>query len=149
MARGIKWELSNGRARDFRHVQSHAMWMARVASEERAILDHLEVVVAEAKNAPCKDCGKTYAPHVMQFDHLDPKTKSFSIGQFRTLFPSVEILRAEIAKCELVCANCHAERTQRRREAVREARAVAARLRRVAEQRRAQAEDALPPEPIQ
>ncbi len=28
--------------------------------------------------------------------------------------PSVEVLITEMAKCELVCANCHAERTYQR-----------------------------------
>lgn len=66
-------------------------------------------IIREAKNRPCADCGTQYPYYVMQFDHLDPSEKSFAIGIAATRSP--EVLRAEIAKCEVVCANCHAERT--------------------------------------
>jgi predicted HNH restriction endonuclease len=52
----------------------------------------------------------------MDFDH-EPGTKRITIGhekEARAL--SEEELRWEIAKCELVCANCHREREHQRRE---------------------------------
>lgn len=45
----------------------------------------------------------------MQFDHINPEEKSFNIGQNAQMRRSR--LAAEIAKCEVVCANCHWERT--------------------------------------
>jgi len=64
--------------------------------------------INEVKKSPCVDCGKQYPPYVMQFDHRDPTQKLFNIGNNnRTL----ALTMAEIAKCDLVCANCHAERT--------------------------------------
>ena len=59
---------------------------------------------------PCTDCGRVYAPQVMQWDHLPGSLK---LGNISTDFRGrsrQEILN-EIAKCELVCANCHAIRT--------------------------------------
>jgi len=47
----------------------------------------------------------------MQFDHVRG-VKSFGIGGRVT--SRVETLAAEIAKCDVVCANCHAERTHGR-----------------------------------
>jgi hypothetical protein len=61
-------------------------------------------------NVPCKDCYKMYPPYVMQFDHRIPSEKSFEISGAKLVYP-IEILCREIAKCDLVCANCHAERT--------------------------------------
>ncbi len=67
------------------------------------------------KNKPCKDCGKTYPPYVMDFDHLDSEEKEFQLGQ--ALNWGKEKVLKEIAKCELVCANCHRERTHNRSNA--------------------------------
>ena len=62
------------------------------------------------KNVPCMDCGKKYPPYVMDFDHRDPSTKSFTISQRRATI-SLQALENEIAKCDIICANCHRERT--------------------------------------
>ena len=63
------------------------------------------------ENRPCSDCGGTFHPVAMDFDHRPgaPKTKSISnmVNHHRL---RSEILR-EIAKCELVCSNCHRIRT--------------------------------------
>jgi len=48
----------------------------------------------------------------MQFDHLSDK--EFVLAKAR-LFSKKKILE-EIHKCEVVCANCHAERTHKRRQ---------------------------------
>ena len=64
------------------------------------------------KNQPCKDCGRSYPPYVMHFDHL--KDKSFEIT--RSIGKKMSILLKEIDKCEIVCANCHAIRTHNRRK---------------------------------
>ncbi|OZE35613.1 hypothetical protein CH259_16425 [Rhodococcus sp. 05-2254-4] len=52
-----------------------------------------------------------YPYYVMQFDHLGDK--HFNIGQMGPTSGRARLV-AEIAKCEVVCANCHAERTFRR-----------------------------------
>ena len=63
------------------------------------------------EKTPCKDCGKHYPYYVMQFDHI--KDKDFNIGARTSV--SVKKLKLEIDKCEIVCANCHAERTYQRK----------------------------------
>lgn len=65
--------------------------------------------VLEEKDKPCFDCGVKYPPYVMQFDHRPGEIKLFGIAQMATR--SRALVAAEIAKCDLVCANCHAERT--------------------------------------
>jgi hypothetical protein len=44
----------------------------------------------------------------LQFHHLDPATKHFSLGR-KGVARSLEKARAEAQKCLLLCANCHAE----------------------------------------
>lgn len=67
----------------------------------------------DLKNAPCADCGQVFHFAAMQWDHL-PGTEKINevsnlVGNGRT-----RQFLAEIAKCELVCANCHAVRTYNR-----------------------------------
>lgn len=63
---------------------------------------------------PCVDCGEDN-PIVLQFDHRDPKAKSFNLSHAPRLGVSFETLMAEIAKCDLRCANCHTIRTSHQR----------------------------------
>jgi hypothetical protein len=67
-------------------------------------------ILAVEKNKPCMDCGREYPPCVMEFDHVRGE-KKFEISKIKY---SVGALRAELAKCELVCANCHRIRTMNR-----------------------------------
>ena len=62
----------------------------------------------------CADCGYNAHPAALEFDHLPEYEKEFTIGPSIRL--SWEKLEAEIAKCEVVCANCHAVRTAERRK---------------------------------
>jgi hypothetical protein len=64
------------------------------------------------RRGPCKDCGGLFAPHQMDFDHRDPTEKSFQITTGRALLASRPRLLAEVAKCDIVCANCHRLRTR-------------------------------------
>lgn len=62
---------------------------------------------------PCTDCGVQYPFYVMQFDHTGTdKTAHVAVLAAKTTLPRV---MEEIAKCEVVCANCHAARTYNRR----------------------------------
>jgi formate-dependent nitrite reductase cytochrome c552 subunit len=81
--------------------------IARVRLRQNATLKFLR----ELRRRPCTDCGETFAPWVMHFDHRDPKTKSFALTTGRSLLMSRANLLEEIAKCDIVCANCHAVRT--------------------------------------
>ena len=69
-------------------------------------------VIKEAKEQPCCDCGLRYPSYVMDFDHRDGRQKRFNIGRDAlSKLSTVEALRAEIDKCDVVCANCHRIRT--------------------------------------
>lgn len=59
---------------------------------------------------PCTDCGQTYPHYVMDFDHVTG-TKTQDVSRLMGRGRPIRILEQEIAKCELVCANCHRKRT--------------------------------------
>ncbi len=76
--------------------------------------------IRKLREVPCADCGESYPPYMMDFDHRDPKTKSFEITRVagRVTLPK---LLEEIAKCDIVCSNCHRERTYRQQLALKSA----------------------------
>lgn len=76
----------------------------RYQQETRKIIDKI-------KDKPCADCGHRFPSVVMDFDHVDPTSKLFSIANRMARTVSLEVLLAEISKCEVVCANCHRLRT--------------------------------------
>jgi hypothetical protein len=74
---------------------------------------HAEWLLELKSGKPCTDCGRTFPPQVMQWDHLPGVPK---LGEISTAFRgrSRADTLEEISKCELVCANCHAIRTFQR-----------------------------------
>ena len=58
---------------------------------------------------PCVDCGQTN-PIVLDFDHRDPAAKRTEVARLTGTKPWPQVL-AEIAKCDVRCANCHRRRT--------------------------------------
>ena len=76
----------------------------------------IRALVKELKGVPCVDCGESYPSYVMDFDHISDD-KACNVSEMVTRTVGEETLRAEVAKCEVVCANCHRERTHRRQKA--------------------------------
>ena len=64
----------------------------------------------------CVDCGYNKHPAALQWDHLPGYVKICAVSSMAVQSRyTIEDLKAEIAKCKLVCANCHAIRTHNRR----------------------------------
>ena len=65
----------------------------------------------------CVDCGERH-PGVLDFHHLDPATKEFTPSFFNNR--SRDVILRELAKCVVLCANCHFKRhwNEKRCEAV-------------------------------
>lgn len=64
-----------------------------------------KAVAEKAKTAGCA-CGEM-EPLCLDFHHRDPAQKVMSIGRHLTHFASINELKAEIAKCDIICGNCH------------------------------------------
>lgn len=60
------------------------------------------------KQCKCQKCGET-RPYVLDFHHIDPKTKKFSIARMTSNNNHMEEIENEIEKCVILCANCHRE----------------------------------------
>ena len=59
------------------------------------------------KTLECERCGENH-PATLTFHHKDSSEKDFEIGNAIVLGYSKKRILAEIEKCEVLCANCHA-----------------------------------------
>jgi hypothetical protein len=59
---------------------------------------------------PCVACGEA-DPVVLEFNHRNPATKTANMSDLTRTMASAERIDAEIAKCDVLCANCHQWRT--------------------------------------
>lgn len=69
-----------------------------------------KIIDSQKTGRLCMDCQVEYPPYVMDFDHRPGETKSFNVSQVQANFTEEE-LWLEIAKCDIVCSNCHRVRT--------------------------------------
>lgn len=71
--------------------------------------------LAEIKLASgCVDCGYRAHPDALDFDHLPGSDKEFNISR-ALRSKNWDAILAEVAKCEVRCANCHRVKTAERR----------------------------------
>ena len=56
----------------------------------------------------CSMCSETH-PACLSFHHKDPKTKLFCVAESPRLGLTIQQVMDEIAKCELICHNCHSK----------------------------------------
>ena len=94
---------------EFRLKTSTSYGCARCASEavSRRRRRIKQTLVREA-GGRCRMCGYDRYVGALEFHHLDPSLKSFSLSH-AGVTRSLARAREEAAKCILLCANCHAE----------------------------------------
>ena len=71
-------------------------------------MNYLREILLEKLGGKCVQCGSTKA---LEFDHIDPKTKSFNISAGYN--KPKEILEKELSKCQLLCNKCHIEKSKK------------------------------------
>lgn len=80
-------------------------YLIKAVKKRRTHLREKAVVEGGGK---CQICGYNREITALEFHHKDESQKDFGLSQ-RGLTRSWEKIKAEIAKCILVCANCHRE----------------------------------------
>lgn len=63
-------------------------------------------LINEAKSQGCCKCPEKESV-CLAFHHIDPNGKDFAVANARKF--SLDRIRAEIAKCVIVCHNCHSK----------------------------------------
>lgn len=77
------------------------------ANSDARILANRGFIIDYFLDHPCVDCGET-DPVVLEFDHRGDKLGNVSKMIIRN---SLATLKAEVAKCDVRCANCHRRKT--------------------------------------
>lgn len=82
-------------------------YIQRAQERKRSNIEYVRDIKRQGQ---CVDCGiKDW--RVLDFDHLDADTKIACISDTHATHWGRKRIDAEIAKCELVCSNCHRIRT--------------------------------------
>jgi hypothetical protein len=96
---------------------STAAWSRRKISCSKAASNaqkrNAQIIKEEKLKRGCEMCGYKEHHVALDFDHLDPSTKVRDIAKMHTT--SIEILKEEISKCQVLCANCHRIKTYKQK----------------------------------
>ncbi|MEK6908949.1 MAG: hypothetical protein AABX23_02775 [Nanoarchaeota archaeon] len=80
-------------------------YMIQAVTKRRKLM---RLKAIEHAGGKCIRCGYNKYPEVLEFHHRNPAEKLFNIS-LKGHCRSWERIKAEIEKCNLVCANCHRE----------------------------------------
>jgi hypothetical protein len=95
--------------RQAHYQKNRKKYIASAAARRKRVY----AMVEEAKKVPCADCGNIYPPWVMDFDHVQGN-KVLNVSRLKN-YCSIKAIQEEISKCEVVCSNCHRQRTHDRK----------------------------------
>lgn len=91
-----------------------ALYIKRARVHAAKVRKERQDVVNKAKEeAGCADCGGFFPAVCMDFDHI-ADDKSDAVSKMVMDGRPWTLIEAEMAKCEVVCANCHRLRTSGR-----------------------------------
>jgi hypothetical protein len=85
-------------------------WVCCKKCNQEAVLrrrKQLKVLAVEYMGNKCWGCGYDACSQALEFHHIDPSEKEFGIGTGDT--KSWARIKEELAKCVMVCSNCHRE----------------------------------------
>ncbi len=68
----------------------------------------IRINAIEYKGSKCESCGYFRCAEALEFHHLDPKQKDFSISS-KGYTRGWDRVKEELDKCIMLCANCHRE----------------------------------------
>ena len=91
-------------------LDSNRHWRCR-RCRQNAVTERRRKVkrlLVEEAGGCCVLCGYDRLVAALQFHHVDPGTKRFSLSQKGHTF-GIALARQEASKCVLLCANCHVE----------------------------------------
>ncbi len=88
-------------------------WLQRKREKFRSRREEQMKFLERVRELPCADCGRRFLPVVMEFDHRDPSAKRYAMNTVAGRLRFSRLLE-EMAKCDILCTNCHRIRTRRR-----------------------------------
>jgi len=86
----------------------HSFCRVCVRKANRKLNRQFKDLCLEYKGGKCITCGYNKSPAALEFHHRDPTQKDFAISCY-TKRKDFNIIKTELDKCDLLCANCHKE----------------------------------------
>ena len=95
-----------------RHYAEHLDYYRKKARKRNISVtnENYEKLYAYLREHPCVDCGERDIT-VLEFDHTDPTDKKNAVTELVRGAYKWETVLEEIAKCTVLCCNCHRRRT--------------------------------------
>lgn len=104
---------SNNKSREY-YKQNPDNHKKNVSARNKSNRSLLQLFVLDYfKSHSCVDCGNSDI-RVLEFDHLPEFEKTADVSRLMACSYSLDRIKEEINKCEVVCANCHKIRTVER-----------------------------------
>jgi hypothetical protein len=96
------------------YLDNKEVYIARATLRKARLLPEIQDRLRVLKKEPCTDCKQVFPEECMDFDHI-ADDKIADVAEL-TQHLSWSKIEREIAKCQLVCSNCHRIRTAKRRK---------------------------------
>ena len=110
LTRGQRYRINNPVA----YRKTRDEFNAKRKIKRRSITQYLSNYKLEKG---CEDCGYKKHPGALQFDHIDRSRKFMNVSYMnKDYYDNLDIIKEEISKCRVLCANCHAEKTCENKE---------------------------------
>jgi len=106
-----EWQRQYNKNHPELKLDYNRQWREKLKNEKGRVLDWIK---NKYEGTPCMDCGRVFIWFVMDWDHRSDEVKEFIIslkGPLKATPDRLAQVMKEIAKCDLVCANCHRIRT--------------------------------------
>ncbi len=87
------------------HQRNKARRIAKIYERKEQLWEFYSQLKATSE---CAQCGENH-PATLQFHHRDPQKKEFNLGKAVSDGYSIDRIKKEVAKCTVLCANCHAK----------------------------------------
>lgn len=92
------------------YAQNRPVYLAKATSRRKTEIPRMQRIIDDhLRTYPCVDCGESDLV-VIDFDHRDRSLKRGLVSRLARSCAAGTV-RAEIAKCDVRCANCHRRRT--------------------------------------
>lgn len=96
--------MYNRRKVDQKYYEANKLVMAERSDKNRQKIR--QWFLDKKAQLKCQRCGASH-PAIIQFHHRDPKSKTKNVSDMALRGYGIKRIEEEIAKCDILCANCH------------------------------------------
>ena len=105
-----KAKATNQKAGKKYYLKNRGAQLIRNKTKKDQIRDYIRKY---KEHRGCMDCGVKYPYYVLDLDHREPSDKKFTPAMLHKTGSWDKMIK-EIRKCDVVCSNCHRQRTHER-----------------------------------